>query len=1812
MVAPDVLTPLPTQFSKSPIQPDKKERRVSKRRGSRQPSDLGTAPGTTLALNDTVESLQSVLSWKSRNTKLGCDLDITGITYDVKGRFCELVGFDSPTSNDASIALSGDSDGFNGADEETMAIDLFKISPKTMCIVILATSLSGNFTEVAQIRSYVKKVTYMKDEMAIRPGIPLYKTHKIIESRQVFEVGINPSLEVSNNSLIMYKIYRDPENHMRWKTNIVMAQCQTRTKSEIIDKLEIHLGDVFPQKKPENQRLLPDVQSVCTSLSSHALPHLKKYFTMDSEGLSIRAFVKVIFKQLLKTIPGLAAPKEAAHTVAILEELFEQIDINGDTKVDWDEFTSFNIENGMSVTKQSDNADLDEYSVTISQDQSHHDHSVDSLHPITNMIYNPETKRVLTIQKDSSVIHAYNNKGVFAHALNVGEKSDMKSTQDITKQHLTVHDLVFIPSKNLIAIACSDNTIYLYEEQLTAGGIHRKYTLKSTIFEHVLQCKSQIKLAWDAPSSVLYSTGQNNKIYLWDIDTLRCKRVADGHRDMIMHLLIIKEKNFLATCSMDKSIVLWGLENFQKKKTLLGHSHGVRKLAYADSILVSVGFEYEAVVWDIISKEKLFVLSGHKSPIVDVLLLPSTIDKPTMAVTVDDTGEFKTWNVQQSLTTTQPPSQTFHGKNQQDGQRQVYLCILAPFCKELMVDQFSNLLAGSSTFDHFVPIKNRKEFLLPHCLMYNSSSYNFISIIGSRLHLWDATDGSYIRSFADFTNTDITAATTDLPRERRIFTGDETGRVSMLNYITGLPLNESDVHEAEVTSTIFSPEFSVLITTSLDNTIKMTHAHDGELLNMRTIDNAHDGGVATCIFCAKLGVVVSGGHKDSEFKVWDFQRLTLKAVGQSSVRDVVSLAVVSSHALIVACGGGGSCHVWRYSWKGEDSKLEPLCRLGALRLDVHVVTSLSYMESEDADLGHLMFTDDKGFVTSYTLTYLLQEIEMKTGKKVDPVDPKSLPTADSDYMPHLKLTRDMKIYQTTVPAKVDDEFITEIEPENRWQADNGSSIVKALGINKPRSLLVASSTGFMRLFNPSSGLLGEMRLPNVPDHFMYGRGSDSELTTPKPRKMTRRMSYMMRQQAQQQDQILTRADGKKDAKTLWNKVQDTVQKTARLKNTTVTAFGHNFTVKHGVIKSPKREYNRDRNSIRRGGVVVSDVEDSKLTRKNFLTQAKSSQGYEGKPTTAPATSKLSPLSTPGVSPGKSGRFTVSDFNDMFVEESPFDRIKDTGKVPDVPDAFTSRSIHLGALDGVFNFEQVKMLKKVGLFKERRDAYTRAYPVIVPPMLDKMSQLKMEALEALEEPIPELTLPEFAMDGSPIKSDGVRPGTTGVIGRGGKGKGQSRQNWRGYKNLVSEFERSTKNVRRPPITPAGISNSTRAKTAYVAPGNASSNVDLGRQNVQIEMSTELADKLEDDMSDSDEDDGLEKECKPVVKRRTSSAFSDKSEEEAPVRLHRIDRGTYGSSRDFGIKSKHMQHAQHLMDEAEAEEDHTLMHGTHQEIVKKEMAEKKEKKAKRQDIVTEEQEIKRRFSLVMKHKAEAQQQQQKLQRKDSTKSLTRKGSMMSMTDEGGMKKRTASMSSMTHFGGKSPGKKQPLKEKWSQLRQGEFGPNYTLDEVKHFYNCFSYVDQDMSGEIDVDEWQQFLTGMDQEMTATDSRRLFMHIDANHNGVIDMAEICKVVFNRANPDQLRVMVNVMEKTTAAKRVIKTKRDDFSRNDLRQLFNIYDEENEKVVSVKKLQSAFMVLGIPPRNIQKIFEGSGIDMVGGSMDAEEFVDLFHSYLKKL
>jgi hypothetical protein len=51
----------------------------------------------------------------------------------------------------------------------------------------------------------------------------------------------------------------------------------------------------------------------------------------SSDGLPINSFTEVIFMQLFEANSGLLNPAEAEYTVAMLHELFGQIDYNGTT-----------------------------------------------------------------------------------------------------------------------------------------------------------------------------------------------------------------------------------------------------------------------------------------------------------------------------------------------------------------------------------------------------------------------------------------------------------------------------------------------------------------------------------------------------------------------------------------------------------------------------------------------------------------------------------------------------------------------------------------------------------------------------------------------------------------------------------------------------------------------------------------------------------------------------------------------------------------------------------------------------------------------------------------------------------------------------------------------------------------------------------------------------------------------------------------------------------------------------------------------------------------------------------------------------------------------------------------------------------------------------------------------------------------------------------------------------------------------------------------------------------------------------------------
>ena len=190
-----------------------------------------------------------------------------------------------------------------------------------------------------------------------------------------------------------------------------------------------------------------------------------------------------------------------------------------------------------------------------------------------------------------------------------------------------------------------------------------------------------------------------------------------------------------------------------------------------------------------------------------------------------------------------------------------------------------------------------------------------------------------------------------------------------MNYITGTILSERQLHSAEVVGLIFDEENSCLITAGGDGKICVIEDKDGALCDLRCIENTHKdsthndslnaapgknnpaapGSIACIAYSRKLSVVVSGGHKDGEFKVWGFQRLDLKGVGVSTFKDVTAISIIDEYGLIVVSGDNGCCHVWKYDFVGrEEPILTCLCRLGSVSLDTHAVTGLSRLMGTNA------------------------------------------------------------------------------------------------------------------------------------------------------------------------------------------------------------------------------------------------------------------------------------------------------------------------------------------------------------------------------------------------------------------------------------------------------------------------------------------------------------------------------------------------------------------------------------------------------------------------------------------------------------------------------------------------------------------------------------------------------------------------------------------------------------------------------------------------------------------------------------------------
>ena len=170
-----------------------------------------------------------------------------------------------------------------------------------------------------------------------------------------------------------------------------------------------------------------------------------------------------------------------------------------------------------------------------------------------------------------------------------------------------------------------------------------------------------------------------------------------------------------------------------------------------------------------------------------------------------------------------------------------------------------------------------------------------------------------------------------------------------------------------------------------------------------------------------------------------------------------------------------------------------------------------------------------------------------------------------------------------------------------------------------------------------------------------------------------------------------------------------------------------------------------------------------------------------------------------------------------------------------------------------------------------------------------------------------------------------------------------------------------------------------------------------------------------------------------------------------------------------------------------------------------------------------------------------------------------------------------------------------------------PYYKLADVKHFLEIFRKVDQDYSGDLDPDEWVNFLTGMNASVSAQQARAIFNRVDVQGQGFLSFRELIPVIFNNATKDVQRLILKYVE--TEMSKWKAYGKNVLAEADLQELFKYYDEHDLGFILVDALRDRIKSLQLPQQVCFGILE-TLIDMEPDEMiNSHEFVRIFRPYI---
>nr|CCA23250.1 conserved hypothetical protein [Albugo laibachii Nc14] len=841
-------------------------------------------------------------------------------------------------------------------DKEHLCLNWTRITPEVSVISCFVACNAGDMRSSQSLHPFL-----LKCELSQEPEY-LKRSANCI-SVQVFDYLFDHKHETEANYMIICHLYRDQDTLSSWWLHLrndrgCFAKYCVPTLAQIAQ------ADVrYAVTKLPETNMLTTVSQICEAFHRNDLQELQRQFISNNRALQSspavdkQNFAMIILHQLMISRPELLNLRYASDLIAILFLMFEQIDINGDKMVSWDEFSSFCISSGAFKTNDPTDADnaIDASSHVISQQDKFHAQYLQLRiqHPQASKMYKhpncsqPRHQNYFPYRICQIKPLVCDEELRFLHEFKCATKakSPSESWQEAEAGSTNwIVDVEFIPPRSALAIANRNHSINVWSVVNIKVGVY--------VFARKIDFQSEIlALKWCCGPERLAITS-HRIIQFWNMERFCADRKLRYHQDRISDIveatiadqMPIEQKVF-ASGSYDKTIAIWDQNSYELMFVLRGHVHGILQLDSFKHLLLSSGFEHQAYCWDLSSRTLVAKLSGHSRQLLGARFVSSTsrsnFSPVTLAVTGDQSGQFQIWDLTTIFWKQFPDSngillQSFQAEcvhenrlrafatnfvrdsksendtNHKANESNQVMCT-SILDKEIIAEGLiADVIAGGLEIVRFRAFSQVKRILPPQHVVFSKILNAYVGLVGVTITMWHANSGVKKQTPVTIQDTQVCALAFDTPRERKLFVATKS----------------MQIHDGSISSLIRCSRTQCLISTGLDRMVCISYLHlRTEVFEvLRSVDNAHESPITACAYSSALQLIATG-DRTGEIHLYQFVRLSLFSRCLDGHCDLICGLHFSSsqRQLLISLDSMGRLLIWPVDTKR--TSLQPLAQL---------------------------------------------------------------------------------------------------------------------------------------------------------------------------------------------------------------------------------------------------------------------------------------------------------------------------------------------------------------------------------------------------------------------------------------------------------------------------------------------------------------------------------------------------------------------------------------------------------------------------------------------------------------------------------------------------------------------------------------------------------------------------------------------------------------------------------------------------------------------------------------------------------------------